>query len=294
MTAALQPTAHRHVTVEDVEVFYREAGDPSRPTLLLLHGFPSASHQFRRLFDALADRYHLVAPDYPGFGHSAAPRPASGGGVFVYDFEHLSRVVEAFCDQLGLRRFFAYVFDFGAPIAFRMAARRPELFAGLISQNGNAYEDGLSDLMTAPPGETATQAEARLRQILSLDATRSQYETGAARPELIDPDSWTLDQRVLDLPGRDRIMLDLLLDYPSNIARYPRWQAWLRQDRPPLLLAWGRHDPFFLEAGAKAYLRDVPDAQLHLFDTGHFALEEHAHDIAPLVARFIDAHHADH
>jgi pimeloyl-ACP methyl ester carboxylesterase len=227
-----------------------------------------------------------VAPDYPGFGHSQAPTPASAGGSFVYSFDRLSEVVEAFLERLGIGRFYAYVFDFGAPIALRIATRHPQWFAGLISQNGNAYVEGLSPVITPPAGETPEQAVQRHRQILTLEATRSQYETGARDRERIDPDSWTLDQRVLDLPGRERIMLDLLLDYGSNVSLYPTWQAWLREHQPPLLLTWGRNDPFFLEAGAKAYLRDVPGAELHLFDTGHFALEEHVSGIAA----FIDRH----
>jgi pimeloyl-ACP methyl ester carboxylesterase len=290
MSRQLEPVFHRHIGVEDVEVFYREAGARQAPTVLLLHGFPSASHQFRRLIDALSGRFHLIAPDYPGFGHSQAPTPASGGGSFVYSFDRLSEIVEGFLKQVGIGRFYAYVFDFGAPIGLRIATRHPEWFAGLISQNGNAYVEGLSPLMTPPPGETPEQAVERLRQILTLKATRGQYETGAKDLERIDPDSWTLDQRVLDLPGRDQIMLDLLLDYGSNVELYPTWQAWLREHQPPLLLTWGRNDPFFLEAGAKAYLRDIPDAELHLFDTGHFALEEHVSEIAALVAAFVDRH----
>jgi pimeloyl-ACP methyl ester carboxylesterase len=283
-----EPIFHRRIDVDGVEVFYREAGTREAPTLLLLHGFPSASHQFRRLIDALSARFHLVAPDYPGFGHSAAPTPASAGGSFVYSFERLSWVVEGFLERVGLDRFYAYVFDFGAPIALRIATRHPDWFAGLISQNGNTYVEGLSPMIIAPPDETGEEALERHREILTLEVTRGQYETGARDPERVDPDSWTLDQRVLDLPGRDQIMLDLLLDYGSNVELYPIWQAWLREHQPPLLLTWGRNDPFFLEAGATAYLRDVPDAELHLLDTGHFALEEDVADIATLVTEFVE------
>jgi pimeloyl-ACP methyl ester carboxylesterase len=290
MAPSLEPVFLRRIAIDGVEFFYREAGSRQDPTLLLLHGFPSASHQFRRLIDALSSRFHVVAPDYPGFGHSESPTPASAGGSFVYSFDRLSEIVECFLERLALKRFYAYVFDFGAPVALRIATRRPAWFAGPISQNGNAYVAGLSPLVTPPPGQTPEQAVERHRQILTLEATRSQYETGATNPERIDPDSWTLDQRVLDLPGRDRVMLDLLLDYGTNIELYPRWQAWLRERRPPLLLAWGRNDPFFAESGAMAYLRDVPDAELHLFDTGHFALEEHVSEIAALVGSFIDRH----
>lgn len=274
---------HRYVEVAGIRIFYREAGPPDAPTLLLLHGFPSASHQFRRLIDALGDRFRLIAPDYPGFGHSEAP------DSFTYTFDGLADVVEGFCEQLGLDRFALYVFDFGAPVGFRLATRRPEWIAGLIVQNGNAYEAGLSalarDYVANRPGTDG--AEERIRAVLTLPFTRSQYEGGASDVAAIPPDGWTLDQHFLDLPGRDRIQLDLALDYHSNLALYPRWQAWLRAHQPPALIVWGRHDPFFTEAGARAYLADLPDATLALFETGHFALEECLAEIAPLIADFL-------
>ncbi|MEZ0068667.1 putative NADH-flavin reductase/surfactin synthase thioesterase subunit [Streptacidiphilus sp. MAP12-20] len=277
--------AHRFVDVDGTRVFYREAGPADAPTLLLLHGFPSASHQFRRLIDALGSRYHLVAPDYPGFGHTEAPEG------FRYTFEHLTDVVEGFVQALGLERFTLYAFDFGGPIGFRLATRHPEWIAGLVIQNANAYDEGLSDLargMTANRPGVEGAAE-RVREILVLPVTRGQYEGGTTDPELVSPDGWTLDQHFLDLPGRADAQVELALDYHSNLALYPAWQQWLREHRPPTLILWGRGDAFFPESGARAYLRDLPDAQLHVFDTGHFALEEKLPEIAPLIAAFVDA-----
>ncbi|MFF4988568.1 alpha/beta fold hydrolase [Streptosporangium saharense] len=273
--------AHRFVDVDGVRVFYRETGPADAPTLLLLHGFPSASHQFVRLLDALGDRFHLVAPDYPGFGHTQAP------DGFVYSFDRLADVVEGFVDRLGLGRFSVYMFDFGAPVGFRLAVRRPELVAGLVVQNGNAYEEGLSEqargFIALGPGQ-----EDQVRELLTLEATRGQYVGGASDPEAISPDGWTLDQHFLDLPGRKEAQVALAFDYHGNVARYPEWQEWLRANRPPTLVVWGRNDPFFVEAGARAFLRDVPEAELHLFDTGHFALEEKYPEITPLIADFLE------
>ncbi|MFI7539061.1 alpha/beta fold hydrolase [Streptosporangium sp. NPDC049376] len=273
--------AHRFVDVDGVRVFYREAGPADAQTLLLLHGFPSASHQFRRLIDALGDRFHLVAPDYPGFGHTQAP------DGFVYSFDRLADVVEGFVDRLGLGRFAVYMFDFGAPVGFRLAVRRPELVAGLVVQNGNAYEEGLSEqargFIALGPGQ-----EDQVRGLLTLEATRGQYEGGTSDPETISPDGWTLDQHFLDLPGRKEAQVALAFDYRSNVARYPEWQEWLRANRPPTLVVWGSNDPFFVAEGARAYLRDVPEAELHLFNTGHFALEEKLPEITPLIADFLE------
>ncbi|MGW4668457.1 alpha/beta fold hydrolase [Streptosporangium sandarakinum] len=278
--------AHHHLDVDGVRVFYRESL-PERagaPVLLLLHGFPSASHQFRRLIDALGSHYRLIAPDYPGFGHTRAPDD------FVHSFDRLADVIEGLVRGLGLTRFAMYMFDFGAPVGFRIAERHPEWVAGLVVQNGNAYEDGLSDGardFTALRPETPG-AEETIRDLLTLRGTRSQYETGVSDPELVAPDGWTLDQHFLDLPGRKEAQVALAFDYRSNIERYGRWQAWLREHTPPTLITWGVGDPFFPEPGARAYLRDLPDAELHLFDTGHFALETHLPEIAPLIAGFLD------
>ncbi|MFC7817070.1 alpha/beta fold hydrolase [Streptomyces sp. NPDC057367] len=286
MTVSVARVVHRHVDIDGVRVFYRESL-PDRddaPVLLLLHGFPSGSHQFRRLLDVLGSRYRLIAPDHPGFGRTEVP------DGFTYRFDRLADVTEGFVQRLGLDRFVMYVFDYGAPIGFRLAERRPERIAGLITQNGNGYEDGLSEVA----GETlrfrprTPGAEERLLDLLTLAGTRSQYETGVADPALIAPDGWTLDQHFLELPGRRNAQLDLLFDYHTNIDSYGRWQAWLRRHTPPTLIAWGRNDPFFTEPGARAYLRDLPDAELHLFGTGHFALDTHLPEIAPLIADFLD------
>ncbi|MGW6914239.1 alpha/beta fold hydrolase [Kitasatospora sp. NPDC054939] len=277
---------HRHVDVDGLRIFYRETGPQDAPVLLLLHGFPSASHQFRRLFDALGTRYRLIAPDYPGFGHSAAPAPTD----FTYRFDTLADVVEGFCRTLGLDRFALYVFDFGAPVGLRLATRHPEWITGLIVQNGNAYEDGLSDLarefIANRPGVDG--AEDRVRGILTEEMTRGQYEGGTGEPEFVAPDGWTLDQHFLDLPGRKDIQVELALDYHSNLDRYPEFQQWLREAQPPTLIVWGRNDIFFTEPGARAFLRDVPGAELHVLDTGHFALEEKLPEIAPLIADFLE------
>ncbi|MFC4372980.1 alpha/beta fold hydrolase [Nocardia halotolerans] len=277
---------HRHLDVDGVRVFYRESV-PTRtdaPTLLLLHGFPSASHQFRRLIDVLGDHYRLIAPDYPGFGNTTAPAD------FEYTFDHLADVTEAFVRRLGLTRFAVYVFDFGAPVGFRLAERRPEWITGVIVQNANAYEAGLSEAAREFTALRPEQdgAEDTIRQLLTLAGTRGQYETGVTDTSLLPPESWLLDQYFLDLPGRKEAQVALAFDYKSNIARYPAWQDWLRRHTPPTLIVWGANDPFFPAPGAHAYRTDLPDAELHLFDTGHFALETHLNQIAPLIATFLD------
>jgi pimeloyl-ACP methyl ester carboxylesterase len=280
------PAAHRFIEVDGVEVFYRESL-PERadaPVVLLLHGFPSASHQFRRLIDTLGNHYRLIAPDYPGFGHTRAP------DGFTYSFERLADVVEGFTERLRLTRFVMYLFDFGAPVGFRLALRHPERIAGLIVQNGNAYAEGLSDAareFTALTPDTP-DAEQAILDLFTLDATRAQYESGTADPELIAPEGWLLDQHFLDQPGRQQAQRALAYDYKSNIAAYPTWQAWLREQQPPTLITWGIRDPFFPAPGARAYLRDLPNAELHLFETGHFALEDHLPHIARLIADFLD------
>lgn len=274
---------HRHVEVDGVRIFNREAEAPAgAPTLLLLHGFSSASHQFRRLIDALGGRFRLVAPDYPGFGYSdAAPQ---------HTFDALADAVEGFCRALGLDRFVPYVFDWGAPVGFRLATRHPDWIAGLVVQNGNAYEAGLSpaarEYVAARPEHEG--GEPKMRGLLTLKAIRDQYLHGVRDPEAVSPDGWTLDHHFLQLPGRQQIQVDLSFDYHSNVELYPHWQVWLREHRPPTLVVSGRNDPFFTEAGALAFRQDVPDAEVHLFDTGHFALEERVDEIAPLVASFVE------
>lgn len=283
------PLHHRHVDVQGTRIFYREAGAPDAPALLL-HGFPSSSQQYRRLMETLGTRYRLVAPDYPGFGHSDAPLPASQGGAFRYSFDHLAELTEAFCEAIGLRRFVLYAFDYGGPVGMRLALRRPGWIAGLVLQNANAYEEGLSEMARGLVALTPAtpDAAALLRPVLSLESTRAQYLGGSQDPTRIAPEGWLLDQHFLDLPGRAEIQIELLLDYHGNVARYPDWQAWLRAQRPPTLIVWGRNDAFFPEAGARAYLRDLPAARLRLFDTGHFALEECGAEIAAEIAAFMD------
>jgi pimeloyl-ACP methyl ester carboxylesterase len=279
---------HRYVDVEvaagTLRVFVREAGPADGPTLLLLHGFPSASHQFRRLIDALGTGYRLVAPDYPGFGHTEAP------AGFTYSFEALADVVERLVLELGLERFVLYMFDFGGPVGYRLAMRQPGRVVGLVIQNANAYDVGLSDMARAMianrPGVPG--AEARVRELLAESVTRGQYEGGTTDVELVAPDGWTLDQHFLDRPDRQRAQVALALDYHTNVEQYPTWQRWLREHQPPALIVWGRNDPIFPEPGAHAYLADLPQAELHTFDTGHFALEENLPEIAPLIAAFLD------
>ncbi|TQM30792.1 alpha/beta fold hydrolase [Nocardia bhagyanarayanae] len=277
---------HRTVQIDGVEVFYRESV-PDRadaPILLLLHGFPSGSHQFRALLQALGANYRLIAPDYPGFGQTRAP------GDFEYTFDNLADVIERFVQALDLRRFAMYVFDFGAPVGFRLAQRHPEWITGLVVQNGNAYEAGLSEgareFVALRPEQEG--AEDTIRGLLTLEGTRGQYEHGVPDRSLLAPESWLLDQHFLDLPGRKEAQIALAFDYRSNVDAYPSWQRWLREHTPPTLIVWGAEDPFFPAPGAHAYLADLPDAELHLFDTGHFALETHLPEIAPLIAKFLD------
>jgi pimeloyl-ACP methyl ester carboxylesterase len=272
-------TEHKFVTVNGIRVFYREAGPKNAPTLLLLHGFPSASHQFRRLMDTLGDRYHLVAPDFPGFGHTDTPDRD-------YTFDFLADVIEGFVQAINLERFSIYVFDYGSPVGFRLATRHPEWITGLVVQNGNAYEEGLSDVMKSV---IANDDENVTRQALTPGFTRAQYEDGVCDITKVAPDGWALDQYFLDLPGRDVIQIGLMRNYRSNVALYPQWQEWLRTHKPPTLVVWGQNDMFFLPEGAQAYLRDVPDADVHLFDTGHFALEEYLPEISALIAKFLDS-----
>jgi pimeloyl-ACP methyl ester carboxylesterase len=267
-----------------VRVFHRQAGPVDAPTLLLLHGFPSSSQQFRRLIDALGERYRLIAPDYPGFGYTEVP------AGFSYTFERIADVIEGFVDALGLTRFALYLFDLGGPVGLRLAGRRPQSITGLVVQNANLYQEGLSGLARAmiDADPTTEQGSARVGQMFEPAVTRRQYEGGTTATERVSPDGWTLDQHFLDLPGRRQVQRILHADHPANVALYPVWQRWLREHQPPTLIVWGRHDAFFTEAGAHAYLTDLPDAELHLFETGHFALEESLTQIAPLIEQFLD------
>ena len=283
---------HRFADVGGLRVFYRETGPADGPVLLLLHGFPSSSRQYLRLMESVGTSLRVIAPDMPGFGFSDAPQAQSAGGPQRYSFDELARYMDAFCEVLGLERFVLYMFDYGGPVGFRMIEAHPERVAGLVIQNANAYDEGMSEMALGLAAQTPASpgGEGIVRGILTAEVTRNQYLTGARHPERISPDGWTMDQHFLDLPGRAQIQIELALDYHSNLALYPKWQAWLRQYRPPALVIWGRNDPFFLEAGARAYLRDLPHADLMLLDTGHFALEECLADIAPAVAAFGERH----
>lgn len=278
---------YRKVDVDGVKIFCREAGKVGAPTLLLLHGFPSASHMFRELIPALSDRFHIVAPDLPGFGQSDMPRR----GEFSYTFAKLAEVMERFTEVLGLVRFALYVFDYGAPTGFRLAIRHPERITAIISQNGNAYEEGLSDgwnPIRAYWQDTSQVNRDALRSFLTPETTLWQYTHGVADAAAVSPDSYSLDNFYLARPGADEVQLDLFGDYKSNVALYPAFQAYFRTHRPPLLAAWGRNDPFFLPPGAEAFKRDIPDAQIRFFDTGHFALETHCGEIAGAIREFLD------
>jgi pimeloyl-ACP methyl ester carboxylesterase len=279
-------TTYRTVSVDGLKVFYREAGEAHAPTLLLLHGFPTSSHMYRGLIPALADRYHMVAPDLPGFGFTEAPDRTR----FTYSFDHLAKVTERFTEILGLDRYALYVFDYGAPVGFRLAVRQPERITALISQNGNAYVEGLSEgwnPIQAYWKNPSPENRAALRAFLEPEATRWQYTHGVPNPERLSPDAWTLDSALLARPGNDEIQLDLFGDYQSNVALYPEFQQYIRSRRPALLAVWGKNDPFFLPAGAEAFKRDNPEAEIHLLDAGHFALESHGPEIAAIIRDFL-------
>jgi len=278
--------AHRHATVDGQKIFYREAGNPHAPTLLLLHGFPTSSHMFRNLIPLLADRYHVVASDLPGFGFSDVPDRAR----FKYTFDQLANVIDRFNTTVGLTRYAIYVFDYGAPVGLRLALAHPERVTAIISQNGNAYLEGLSEQGWNPIQkywrEPTAENRAALRSFLTLDTTRFQYVHGVADEMLVAPESYTLDAALLARPGIDEIQLDLFLDY-ANVALYPKFQDYFRRQRPPLLAVWGRNDPFFLPPGAEAFKRDIPEAEVRFFDTGHFALETHANEIGAVIRDFL-------
>jgi pimeloyl-ACP methyl ester carboxylesterase len=277
---------YRTASVDGLNVFYREAGDATAPTVLLLHGFPTSSHMYRELIPALADRYHVIAPDLPGFGFTDAPDRAG----FKYTFEHLTDVIERFTETLGLSHYTLFVFDYGAPVGFRLAIRHPERIAALISQNGNAYVEGLSEgwnPIQAYWKDPSEQNRAALRAFLKPETTQWQYTHGVPNPERLSPDAWTLDSALLARPGNDEIQLDLFGDYQSNIALYPKFQEYIRSRKPPLLAVWGKNDPFFLPAGAEAFKRDNPDAEIHLLDAGHFALESQGPEIATIIRDFL-------
>jgi pimeloyl-ACP methyl ester carboxylesterase len=279
---------YRHTNVDGLNIFYREAGSPGKPKLLLLHGFPSSGHMFRDLIPLLGDRFHIIAPDLPGFGQSDMPPRDQ----FTYTFDNIANVIDRFTEIVGFDRFAVYVFDYGAPTGFRLAVKHPERITAIITQNGNAYEEGLSDgwnpIRAYWEHPTAANREA-LRAFLAPETTRWQYMHGVADESLVSPDGIALDNYYLSRKGADEVQLDLFLDYQSNLALYPTFQAYFRHHRPRLLAVWGKNDPFFLPPGAEAFKRDIPQAQVRFFDTGHFALETHAQPIAQAIGEFLQA-----
>ncbi len=277
---------HRYATVEGCRIFYREAGAQNAPAVLLLHGFPTSSHMFRGLIPLLSEHYRVIAPDLPGFGFSDAPERVG----FAYTFDHLAQVIDRFTGAIGLNRYAIYVFDYGAPIGFRLALKHPERIAAIITQNGNAYAEGLSEGWNPIQKywqEPTPENRAALRSFLTLETTRWQYVHGVSDETLVAPESYTLDAALLARPGNEDIQLDLFLDYASNVALYPKFQEYFRQRRPPLLAVWGKRDPFFLPPGAEAFKRDMPTAEILFYDTGHFALETHVEEIGAAIRDFL-------
>jgi pimeloyl-ACP methyl ester carboxylesterase len=286
-TTAAVAVQHKTIKIDGLDVFYREAGPSGAPVVLLLHGFPTSSHMFRNLIPALADTFHVLAPDYPGFGNSSMPTVDE----FDYTFDNLAVVIEKFTRQVGLSQYTLYLQDYGAPIGFRLAAKDPQRVQALVIQNGNAYEEGLREFWKPFKAYWSDRSEpnaAALRQFLELDATKWQYTHGVRRLEAISPDNWLIDQRGLDRHGNKEIQLQLFYDYRSNLLRYAEWQAYLRRHQPPTLIVWGRNDQIFPADGAHPYKRDLKNLEFHLLDTGHFALEEDLHVIAPLMRRFLE------
>jgi pimeloyl-ACP methyl ester carboxylesterase len=275
------------ISVDGQTIFYREAGNKEKtPTILLLHGFPTSSHMFRNLIPALADKFHLIAPDYPGFGNSSMPTVDG----FQYTFDHLAEIVDKFIERIGLEKYSIYLMDYGAPIGFRLAVKHPERMEALIVQNGNAYDEGLRefwDPLKAYWSEPNEKNKDALKKFLTVEATRWQYTHGVKNENAISPDNWLLDQLLLDRPGNKEIQLQLFYDYRSNPPLYPQWHDYFRKYQPPTLVVWGRNDFIFPQEGAIPYQRDLKNIEVHLLDTGHFALEEEGELIAELISRFV-------
>jgi len=278
---------YRSAKIDGVNMFYREAGPSDGPVVLLLHGFPTSSHMFRNLIPLLADRYHVIAPDYPGFGQSDAPDHTK----FAYTFAHYADMVDTLMNQLGAKKYAMYLMDYGAPVGYRLALKHPERVSGLIVQNGNAYEEGLRefwDPIKAYWADDSKEKREALSNLVVLETTKFQYTDGVKDLTRISPDNWVHDQALLDRPGNKDIQLDLFHDYGTNVPLYPQFQAFFRERKPPMLIVWGKNDKIFPEDGAHPYLRDLPDAEMHLLDTGHFALEDKLDEMAPLIHDFLD------
>jgi pimeloyl-ACP methyl ester carboxylesterase len=282
-------TSVHRIETDGIQIFYRSAGDPASPVVLLLHGFPTSSFMFRELIPRLADQYRVIAPDLPGFGFTEVPEKRK----YKYSFDALAGTIEAFTDALGLNRYAIYLFDYGAPTGFRLAMRHPERVTAIISQNGNAYEEGLGDawgsIRTYWAHPTAENREVIRQNILNFEGTRWQYTHGVTNSETVAPESYTLDAALLERPGNKEIQLDLFLDYASNVKLYPKFQEYFRKAKPPLLAIWGKNDPFFIPPGAEAYRKDLPNAQVQFLDTGHFAIETHVEEIAAAMKEFLES-----
>jgi pimeloyl-ACP methyl ester carboxylesterase len=293
-------TRHKTVTIDGLDIFYRETGSPDDPTILLLHGFPTSSHMFRNLIRVLSDRFHLVAPDYPGFGNSSMPRVED----YDYTFSGIAEVVDSFTEKLGLQRYSLYMMDYGAPVGYRIAVKHPERVESMIVQNGNAYEEGLREFWDPIKAywqdKSNENGDVLRNSLLTIEATKWQYMNGVRDPETIAPENWFHDQYLMDRPGNKDIQLQLFYDYGSNPPLYPEWQAYFHEHQPPTLIVWGKNDYIFPEEGAHPYKRDLKNLEFHLLDTGHFALEEDGDEIAHLItcfmAKYTDflAHHPEY
>ena len=279
---------HKTIEVDGLEIFYREAGLDKAPTILLLHGFPTSSHMFRNLIPALSDKFHLVAPDYPGFGNSSMPKVDE----FDYTFDHFAEIIDSFIEKLGLKTYSLYVMDYGAPVGYRIAAKHPERVESLIVQNGNAYEEGLMEFWDPIKAywkeKSKENADVLKNNLLTIEATKWQYTNGVRDPETIAPDNWFHDQYLMDRPGNKDIQLQMFYDYGSNPPLYPEWQAYFREYQPPTLIVWGKNDYIFPAEGAHPYKRDLKNVEFHLLDTGHFALEEDGDFIAGVIRDFLE------
>ena len=290
-TLAAPQTLHKTVEINNLDIFYREAGPVDAPTIVLLHGFPTSSHMYRDLIPKLAEEYHVIAPDYPGFGNSSMPSVDS----FDYSFDNLANITDDFLEKVGAEKYSLYLMDYGAPVGFRVATKHPERVEGLIIQNGNAYDEGLRDFWKPIKAywkdKNAVNAKALSDSLLNIDATKWQYTNGTRNAETISPDNWVVDQAKLDRPGNKAIQLELFYSYGTNPALYPEWQKYFREHQPPTLLVWGKGDYIFPEEGAHPYKRDLKNIDFHILDTGHFALEEDGDVIATHIRNFMKRNH---